>query len=338
VTLLRHTGAEFGSEAVNYWTGAGGIVSNATNPRTGARSWEWGGANNGPFWDLTAGEEDDGIITGWAPRPFSTANQRVRFSGDGGTVLHVDVKYVQATRSIEFYRGVTLVLASPAGAFDMSVYTQWQIKIKIAAAGGLIEIRKQGQSVPFLSFTGNTRNGGVDALCDRVQYYLDGSGAANRFDDAWLCNEQGIVNNDYLGDGRVYGSFVTADGDVIQLTPSAGLNFQNVDENPDPNDADFNGHATVGLLDTYAMGDVPVPTGSIPGVLLCTRAFKSDAGAKQGRRIIRRAAVNNAGADLALGTSPGPFFELLELDPHAGPGAWTIANYNSTQLGFEVRT
>jgi hypothetical protein len=220
----------------------------------------------------------------------------------------------------------------------VSVYTGWQIRVLVADAGGVVEVRKDGQ--PILTFNGDTRNGGTDVLIDRVSVIRPANGNNSFFTHYYIGNALGAVNNGFPGDGRVYTLIPGGAGDVTGLTPTgSATNWQNVDDalGANPNDADFNGSAVDGTLDTYGFTDLPVAVGIVKGVQILTRAIKSDAGAKQGRRILRRAAANAVGPDLPVGVAAQSFFEVVELDPHAGPGAWTVANVAATQGGFEVR-
>lgn len=320
------------------WTNVGNFSLDAAIPRTGPQCALF--ASGMSYLDLGAADEDDSMIVAAAFRADSGCGQHgIDYMGDAGTVLHLRFMCDPATRSAYVQRGDGTILEQTApNAFELDEYNQWQFEAFIDDLIGTWEVVLNGSQV-VLSGIGDTRNGGVDPEIDRIGLRNLGGGASNpRVDDVQINNTAGLVNNSLPGDVRIYVLFPSGAGDVTDLTPTGSANnWENVDENP-PSIADYNGSATVGDIDTYGMQDLPVAVGVIKAVEVATFAFKSDAGAKQGRRIIRRAATDDPGPDLALSTSPIGFIEVMNEDPHGGPGAWTIAALNATQAGFEVRT
>lgn len=344
MSLLRWSGFEMGDSA-NYFTfptNNDGVTT--SNVRTGTYCWTLNNAN-AAYYDLAA-DEDDLIIIGNSSFVTGGVNSYNghRFYGDGGTVLHVEVRhFINDGGTIALYRGTTL-LDSVAGVGN-AAGEYFQIKVFIDDTNGFIEVRRNATTDAIIRFDGDTKNGGVDALIDRVYYHRgDVGGTGNFLDDLYICNgvdatgTQGRPFNDYLGDVRIYPRFPTGN-DQTQLDGSDGNSVDNyllVDEANTPNTADYVGSDVDGEFDTYAFDDLPADTSIVYAVKFHMNAYKSDSGTKSGRRIIRRAGTNHGGPDLSLATSPANSIESVTQDPEAA-GIWTPANFNSSTFGYEVR-
>lgn len=349
MSLLWFAGFEFEDEA-NVWTAEFGDIVQS-NPRTGAGSFtpHWNGET---YRDLGA-DEDDEIIIGLALMNINGAAEdafRIRFQEGGATTIHVEIRWDLSDKSITAHLGAgpggTLLGATANNVWQLDVMSYYEIKVVIHDSAGSIEIRKDGAASPILSVSGiDTKNGGVNGLIDRVDYRCGVSNFLPFMDDMYICNavdgtaSQGLPNDDFLGDVKVYASSPSGNGNSSQLVGSDGNstdNFQLVDEKATANDSDYVQSATAGEKDTYATEDLAPAAATVFGLAYHIRALKSDAGAISGRRVYRNAGVEDGGADLGLGTSAGNFIEYLFADPITD-AAWTLARVNSREDGWEVR-
>lgn len=349
MTLLFADGFDH-RDAIDVWTSINSGLYQTDIVRTGSTSFLPGAGNTDQalYRDLSSTQDDDGITVGFGFYAGAAGDQQLlSFIDRVSNVCHISLRFQGSSRGWQIRRGgdgfpfaLSAVLADTEP--NIAIIGTWhyiEVKVKIADSGGTVELRQDG--VTRLTYTGDTQNGGV-ANVDRIAWASRINGLAHRLDDVYILNEQGSVNNDFLGDTRCYPLYPNGNGNYSQLVGSDGNSTDNyllVDESPIPSSADYVGSATVGDKDSYAFEDLPVSVGTIRGVETRVFAAKTDTGTKQIRALIRRSATDANGADHALADSAYVTFQdMFEQDPHAGPGAWTIANVNGTEFGAEVRS
>ena len=337
-------------DAIDRWTNINSGNYATDIVRTGSTSFIPGGGNSdlALYLDLSSTDDDDGITVGFGFYAVGGADQQLLSFVDRVTnVCHVSLRFQGTSRGWQLRRGgdgfpfaLSAVLADTEP--NIAIIGTWhyiEVKVKIADSGGTIELRQDG--VTRLSYAGDTQNGGV-ANVDRIAWSSRINGLNYRIDDIYILNEQGSLNNDFLGDTRCYPLYPNGNGNYSQLVGSDGNSTDNyllVDESPAPSSADYVGSATPGDKDTYTFEDMPVSVGTVRGVETRVFAAKTDTGTKQVRALIRRSATDANGVDHALADSAYVTFQdMWEQDPHAGPGAWTITNVNGSEFGAEVRS
>src|SRR5262249_37892481 len=145
--------------------------------------------------------------------------------------------------------------------------------------------------------------------------------------DLYICDGQGSLNNDFLGDVRIQASIANGAGATTNWTPSAGSNYQNVDDATPNEDTDYNSDATAGDIDTYAMGDVTPAAGAVKGVMVSMRARKDDGATRTLQAAIRTGATNYFGASQNLTSSYAYYTEIWENNPNTS-SPFTISDVN----------
>jgi hypothetical protein len=220
------------------------------------------------------------------------------------------------------------------------VYGTWyyiEIKVVIHDTAGSVELRINGATVASASGV-DTRNGGTGVV-NGFQFGAGHGGSSQRtnanFCDLYVCDGSGAINNSFLGDCKVECLFPNGAGAETQWTPSAGSNYQNVDETPPNDDTDYNKSNTVDQVDTYAMTDLASTTGLIYGVQYLDYVRKDNAGSRHIAPVARIGGTDYAGADASLGDSYVYTREIHELSP-ATAAAFTISEVNAMEFGLKV--
>jgi len=246
---------------------------------------------------------------------------------DGSTV-HLDLRY-DSSKRLQVTRNGT-VLATDTAVAVLGVWYHIQMLATIDDTVGAYDVRVNGVSI--LSATNvDTRNAG-NASSDRVAF--SGSAGGMRIDDVIILNTSGSVNNALPGDCRILTTFPTGAGATTNFTPSAGSNWQNVDDNPSNDDTDYNADSTPGDIDLYTRNAVTV-TGSVLAVKHSILTRKDDAGLRQVAGLCRSGSTNFVGSTQTLGSSYAYTNELYETDPNTS-AAWTQTNLNNAQFGVKV--
>lgn len=216
---------------------------------------------------------------------------------------------------------------------------QWiylEVRATVHDTNGAITVRVNGENVLNLSGI-DTRNGGTGVIDQIMLGYTDAwLGAAKGYwDDLYVCDTTGTINNDFLGDCRVDTLFPNADGTYTDLTPSTGTSHYALVDETAPNATDFNSSGTVGARDSYAFQDLQaLASQTVYGVQVNAALHKDDAGSRSAAPFARSGTTNVDGAGVALSTSQTYVSQVFETKP--GGGAWTEANVNAAEFGVTV--
>jgi hypothetical protein len=250
--------------------------------------------------------------------------------------LQVDLR-LKTDGNLQVTRNAT-VLGTGTTPLAISTFYYVELKVKIHSSTGTIDVQVNGTSL--ISLTGqNTQNTG-NATANQV---LIGASAGNtgsatfRFDDLYICDGQGSVNKDFLGDSRVDCYLPTGNGSNSAFTNNSGNstnNYTHVNEASQDGDTSYVADATVSDIDSYAITGLTHNPSSIFGLQTNLIAKKDDAGARSICPLLYRSATAHAGTGIAL-SAYTDLNQIYEQDP-ATSATWTKANINATEFGEKV--
>lgn len=229
------------------------------------------------------------------------------------------------------------VLATTAWQFTLGSWFHLQFQCKIANSGGWIKLWINGELI--IDTTGLDTQNTANASANRI--YLKGSCATQsgqyvRFDDLYSGNEAGSLNTAPIGDAIVATLFPTAAGANTAWTPSAGSNYQNVDEVNADGDTTYNYTSTLNNKDTYTYGNLPATAALVFAIQINPYLRKDDAVARACKSLMRVGSTNyQIGADKYLSTSYLYYPALTEIDPSDSLQP-TVADVNGAEFGVEV--
>jgi hypothetical protein len=231
-------------------------------------------------------------------------------------------------------------LASLGALTTSIVVGQWyylEAKITISDTVGEITTHIDGNADTSLTSI-DTKNAGTNSSIDTIAIgnWAGGastSGAGVLFDDLYVCNTAGAVNNSFLGPIRIQTLSPNAAGTDTGLTPVGASNYQNVS---DQNVSTYNYSSTTGTRDSYALPDLAAGTSAVLAVKNVLAGQTSDAGAGAFKPVVRSAGTNYYDTTATLGATNKVYSQAIrETDP-ATSAAWTIAAVNALQVGAEV--
>lgn len=269
------------------------------------------------------------------PATLSGTSTRSHMRFLEGSTVHVSIVVTNAG-ALAVYRGdVTTLLGTTASApFTVGNWYWFQVKVVIHDTTGSVEIRDANGTVLINLTSIDTKNGGT-GYCDVVSIGTSGvNGNSGDYDDWHVWDSTGTICNTFTNDTRIDHKLPDGAGDVTQFTPSAGSNFQCVDE-ANWNTTDYVDSATAGQQDLYTFGDISHNPPNIFAVLRTAVAQKDDAGARSLKLLTKRGGTVYAGS--AIGLTQGSFVRLVdvqEADPSTS-AAWTQTNLNAAQFGEE---
>jgi hypothetical protein len=275
----------------------------------------------------------------------TSSAQFMKFYSPNG-VVNLAYRRNTGSHRLEIYRGdgTTLLATGTTTTFTDDRAYYFQFHHTISDTTGTVEVKIDGVTEVLTFVTGtattqDTMNGAAETTCDRIGF--DTTAADILYVDDCIINDATDTDNvSYPANLGIEALMPSAAGDVTGLTPSAGSNYQNVDERP-PNDAtDYNSHATA---DTYDLYNIPATQWtSVASVALALRAQKSDAGAKSVAHMVKydtdasgTADTEATGSDVALSTSWSYHTKLYNRQPDST--AWSASKVNALQTGAKVR-
>jgi hypothetical protein len=200
-----------------------------------------------------------------------------------------------------------------------------EIYYKVADTGGRWTVKVDG--VQVIDYTGDTQASG-NASTDRVGFGYDGVLTCSGYFDNIVLDSAAWIGKTY-----VQKIVPTGAGSSTQWTPSAGSNYQTVDEVP-ASDSDFNEVNAAAQLDTFAAGNLVGSIGAVLCVQLQARAFYEGAPTPTKLKLaVRSGTTNYYGSDETLTTVAKAWMKLWETDPDTA-AAWTESGVNAAEIGY----
>lgn len=243
--------------------------------------------------------------------------------------------YVDGAGQIVLKNGAGTTLGTSTTTLTAGVFTYIELKVTINNTTGIATLKMNG-SQEFAVTGVDTQQSGT------AQWTGFGLGPSNStflatFDDVYVLDGSGAANNDFLGDIRVDSHVPTGAGATTGFTPSAGANWQNVDDTTPDDDTTYNETGTVNAIDSFGCTDL-IPTGSgIKFIEVMLRAKKTDAGTAELATLIRHGGVDYAGTPQALSTDYNYYSQVYDQNPDTA-AAWTETSFEAAEFGYKKTT
>jgi len=232
------------------------------------------------------------------------------------------------------------ILIASGGVVPTNDWCCIEIHIFIDNTTGIIQIRIDG--VQVIDFAGDTQVGANTTAWVVIWGASPSLGSCvcyGYYDDLVINSPYGIRNNSWPGLGGIIGLLPDGAGNYTQLTPSAGANWQCVDEVPPDENASYIESPIINLRDTYRMQDLVITPGKVADVAaiqwLC-RAYNTETQGGNFARLFRLNGVNYQGADVGYDKSYDYHPEIIETSP-ATMQNWTGDEVNALEAGVVVR-
>lgn len=275
------------------------------------------------------------VIVGFAFKldNVSAEHNLIGFYGDAAATLHVNVR-VSTSGAVVVYRNTTAISLGTAGTVVAGQWYYIEIRVTIADAAGVVQIKLGGAEITNLST--DTKNAGTASTVDAIQLGSSTTDPAVTYDDLYVLNALGSAPlNTFLGEVVVQALVPNGAGANTGMTPvGSANNWENVDELP-YSTADYNASDVVGTKDTYAMSNLAASTGQVFAVQTNIIGNKTGPGAASLKPVVRSGGTDYAGSAVAIGPSPSHIGEVRETNPATG-AAWTVSGVNAIEVGAEV--
>lgn len=235
---------------------------------------------------------------------------------------------------IRFYRADDTLLFTTSTAPLLAATWQFiEFKVKFSNTVGTFEVRVNGVSIGSATGLDNCISANNYATIFRlrgsINYYVD---------DLYICDGSG--GDDFRGDCKVECLRPSGAGNYAQFTPSAGSNYQNVDDPfasaPCPDgDSTYNVSSGVGNKDSFVFENLATTAGTIEGIQIGINARKTDAGSRTLRTFVRQSSTDYEGSDKSVLDSYSALLQVHESNPSTAV-AWTITDINTNaEFGYK---
>lgn len=234
------------------------------------------------------------------------------------------------------YRGTALetVLGTSTEVITQDVWCAIEMHVVCHPSAGVVQVKLDGTQV--LNLTGvNTQRSGVNTNLNQLLMFGHNSGGGTKqWDDLWVADTSGGVNDSWLGDMRVKTVYPTGTGAADLWTPSSGASWECVDDVPPDGDASYVSDDTVGERATWALANIATDD-VVHGIEVVCQARKDDATAREIATVIRTGGTNYDGSAAALTTSYAYYGTLYDENPGTSAG-WTRAEIDGLEAGVKV--
>ena len=322
---LKYSGSNLSSASVG-----------STTPDTRHGAGQWIGTTNTGFHLTQTFSARASWVVGFAAY-FGAMPTGVSIAGfmDGANFQATLVVNADGTLSVT--RNGTAVLGGTSTATVQPAtwnYIEWKITIANSIGSNSCIVRLNGTNIINVTAGEDLQ---ATANASATGFRIKGaSSTLHCFDDLYICDQSGGVNDDFLGDVKVVTLYPSGAGNSTDWTASAGSNYQCVDETQGNGDTDYVSESTAGDHDTYAFGNIS-DSGTVIGIQTNMYARKDDAGTREVAAVVRSGGTDYDGATVALSTSYAILWEVRETDP-ATTSAWDITGVNALEAGPKLVT
>jgi hypothetical protein len=235
--------------------------------------------------------------------------------------------------TIQIKRGSTVLGTSALSLFTNTWY-YIEFKVLTDNAAGTADLVVNGSN--WLSLSGIDTQAGANAY--HTAFRLKAHGELCKFDDLYFLDGTGSVNNDILGNRKVVAIDPDGAGDDSDWAPSAGSNYQNVDDGALlDEDTTYNETSTDAHQDLFTYEDLPANVASIDGIQITNEA-RITAGTMDLSAVIKTGATVDAGSPVTVAsTSYVTTVRVVEEDPDTA-SAWTPSGVDGAQFGVRANT
>lgn len=321
-----------------YENSNGGTIS-SSSVRTGSAGIRFTSGQNNVIKTLPSAYGT--LIAGVAYRSFATSLDAGIIAFQDNTTYQISLVHDSATGRLVLIRGQvspgsgTTLATSTNIVSTRGIWAYVELKVTFDDTTGSYEVRVNGDT--WLSATNVDTKQSANTTANRVVLGRTGDNTSGTvdYDDFYVCDTAGSVNNTFLGDIGVAALFATGAGSSTQWTPSTGSNYQNVDETAPNDDTDYNSSSTVGQKDLIAMGNLGGTVTTVLGVQVLRRSRKDDVGTRQLKTKIKSNTTEANGATTSESSSYVYYRDIFETDPDTS-AAWTPSGVNGMEAGYEV--
>jgi hypothetical protein len=233
------------------------------------------------------------------------------------------------------------LLGTSSSGLSINTWHYLEVKFTVSAstAENDLVIMVDDQEVLNIASGQDTNFGSV--YINEVNFSSLHNSVETYYDDMYVLDSGGSINNDFLGDSQVGIIYPDGNGNYSQFVGSDGNSTDNyllVDEAQHDSDATYVEQSGIGNRDSYTFQDLEGVIETIHGLSVCTASTK-DVGQRTGKVFCRQLGVDYDGGEFGPASS-GSYTvseHIFETDPSTS-SAWTETGVNAAEFGIKVHS
>ena len=270
----------------------------------------------------TTGTQDSGVFATWEENTGAGSQQLVRVGYD-------------SQRRLTVWHGSSsaVVCQSSANAITMNTYQYVEGYCKAGVSTGEVIMRINEIEVCRASGINTVRSTGGPLFNQFTLWHANFNVDVHYFDDFYVLNGEGAVNNDFLGQVEIQTHHADANGDQNDFAVAGtSVNYAAVDEVVSDGDATYVHSSTVGHKELYKASSLTTGVTDVFCVMPVVKVRKGTAGSNSMYLLTRVSGVQASSVLKTPDTTYQFFQEVFETQP--GGGNWTVAAVSALQVGF----
>ena len=248
-----------------------------------------------------------------------------------GTTAHFVVGLNASGQVIALRPSGTVYTGANITPCAQNTYSHWEIKYVCHDTTGSLIVKIN--EVEYLNVSGIDTRNGLNGTIETIRIGGQLNTGYSYADDLILWDTAGSDVTDWVGDKAVLWRKATGAGNYAEWTPSAGANWQNIDDlGTRDEDATYNASSTPGQKDSFVIEDIA--TGSVLAVQSVMRIRKDDAGPRSVRPLFRISSTDYVGATVTANDGYTTSTEVFHNDP-SDSADWAAGDINGAEHGYE---
>jgi hypothetical protein len=178
----------------------------------------------------------------------------------------------------------------------------------------------------------------IDSVFNRFYLGSESGFDQSHFDDFYLLDDTGTVNNDFLGEIAIEAVLPNGAGTNSDMTATgAATNHEATDENPPDSDTTYVVSGTLNHKDSHATGNLTTTNiTDVLGVQTNVFARKESTSTRELNDVVRSGGTDyNGSISHGLTTTYEYYTTPHDTDPNTG-SQFTETNFNSAEFGYEI--
>jgi hypothetical protein len=251
---------------------------------------------------------------------------------------------IESDGTVSLYtQGSSSPIGNTGDALKLNTHTWYYFEIKFSISGSTmvettatLRVNKQTVLGPVSGNTGWDSTQSLTKQCALNQHLFSGSSipGGTIFDDIYIFNQDGGVNDDFAGDVKIL--VIKPDQDILtpfQKVGGSGPSYTCINEIPPDYDTSYLYDNTNGDFENFNWQPLPAFFGSVICVQYTIFARKDDEGSRAFQHTMGPGPTSKSSAHY-IGDSY--LYYMWELDTGPGGAMWTVALFNATSFGFII--
>lgn len=277
--------------------------------------------------DLPAADEYY-VAFRYRPATTSVGNNLLYFM-NGSSVLGHLRRQTSGSYYLEACRGSSTILATGSQSILANNTYLIEVRYKPHTSSGIFQVKVNGTMV--IDYSGNTTD--YSLQINRIRISSESATSYNHYFDNIV-----VDNANWPGDTRIQVLTPSGAGNSTQWTPSAGNNYECVDELP-YSDSDYNSTGGANNMDLFAFSNLSGYIDSVKCVQVQARALYEGSPIPTKLQLVVRSGGSNyfSSSKDVPNTSAKSLSAIWETDP-ATSAAWTESGVNNAEFGYKAVT